>query len=102
MNREDPFEINRSTAEYPCWEAAHWIREADIARFHFMKLDSTGEVVTKHESAIRLVEIKTTDAEKSLRRLLAHPDLVADARRLVEAALEAQLTGKRPPLNFWI
>lgn len=56
----------------------------------------------KHESAIRAVAVKVSDAEESIRRLLKRSDLMPDAKKLIEAALEAQSTGKRPALDFWI
>lgn len=101
MNRDEQFQINRGTWEYPCWEKAHWIRAADGPQFHWMKVDDTGEAVMKHESAIRKTK-KATDAEDAMRRLLTRSDLAPDAKKLIEAALEAQSTGKRPALDFWI
>lgn len=101
MNREEQLEINRGTWEYPCWYKAHWVRSADGPQFHWMKLDDTGETVTTHESAIRKTK-KVTDAEDAIRRLLTRADLAPDAKKLIEAALEAQSTGKRPALDFWI
>lgn len=102
MKRDTQFQVNRGTAEYQVWENAHWIRSADGPQFHWMKLDDIGETVLMHESAIRKVTTKASDAEEAIHRLLQHPDLVPDAKKLIEAALEAQSTGKRPALNFWI
>lgn len=102
MNRESQFEVNRGTAEYQMWEKAHWVRSADAPSFHWMKLDDTGATVMMHKSAIRAVAVKVSDAEESIRRLLKRSDLVPDAKKLIEAALEAQSTGKRPALDFWI
>lgn len=76
------------------------MRSADGPQFDWMKLDNTGETVLMHESAIRIVSSKVSDAEEAIRRLLKHPDLLPDAKKLIEAALEAQSTGKRPILNW--
>lgn len=102
MNRDEQFQVNRGTAEYQMWEKAHWLRAADAPSFHWMKLDDMGEMVMMHESTIRKVAVKASDAEESIRRLLTRSDLVPDAKKLIEAALEAQSTGKRPALDFWI
>jgi hypothetical protein len=102
VNREEQFEINRGTWEYPCWEKAHWMRAADGPQFHWMRTDDTGEIVMKHESAMRKTHIKSTALEDEIRKVLAHGDLVPDAKKLIEAALEAQITGKLPKLDFLI
>lgn len=102
MNLTEAYEINRGNWEHPQWEAAHWVRAADGPDFHYMMLDGSTVVVLKHRQAIRSLKPNTVALETDMKNLLAHPDLTPDAKKLMEKAIEAQATGVRPVLDFWI
>lgn len=102
MNAEEQYSVNRGNVEYPAWEDAHWVRAGDLPSFHLMRLDGCKAVVLKHSSAIRSVKPDTAVLESEMAKLMEHRDLTSDAKKLLEAALKAQSTGKRPALDFWI
>lgn len=102
MNREDQYEVNRGNWEYPAWALAHWVRAADCPNFHYMKMDDGGSIVLKHRSVIRSLKPNTIELEVAMQNLITHKDLTPDAKKLLETAIEAQATGKRPVLDFWI
>jgi len=100
MNKDEQYSVNRGNTEHPAWENAHWLRASDLAGFHVMSLDSNGSTVLKHSSAIRSLKVDTFALEAEMARLLTSKELTTDARKLLEAALEAQNTGRRPALEW--
>lgn len=93
FNNADPYLVNRGNSEFPNWQPARWESAHNLAGFHLMCMED-GAKVTVHDSAIRNVKADTKSLELEIERLLAHPELTADAKKLIQAALESQRTGK--------
>lgn len=93
-NTVDPYLVNRGNSEFQSWESAHWERSHDLMGFQIMRMDIGGSKVTVHEGAIRSVKSDTKALEVEMQRLLTYPELTADAKKLILAAIESQRTGK--------
>lgn len=94
MNIVDAYLVNTGPNDYQQWQPAHWDRPGDVTRFHWMKLDESGQRVLLHDSCIKRVKVDTKALEDEMSRLLEHKGLTPEARKLITAALQAQATGK--------